>query len=454
MKEEERFLFNNFPSVSAKQWKQKIQFDLRGSDYNSLLTNTNDGITINPFYHLDTFETLEIPKPKHDSKICQQIFIESEKIANKITKNAIDKGANSIKFIAKKPFDFEQLFKNLIEEKVSFIIEIQFLEYPFLSKLISFAKPKNIDLFIDILGNLARTGNWFYSEEEDFKIIKKALQQSENIINILGVDASLYHNSGANNIQQISYALSHFVAYLDKNIVPQKVIFYTAVGSNYFFEISKIRALRYLFNLVVDQLDINCEMKLLAIPATRNKTIYDYNVNILRTTTEKMSAMLGGAEYICSFPYDYIYHKSNDFGERIARNQLLILKEESYFTDAHKMADGAYYIEKITLQLAEKSLVVLKDIDKNGRFLQQIKKGTIQRKIEESAKKEQEQFDKGELVLLGTNKYPNEKDKMIDDLELFPFVKKQYRKTVVKPIIEKRLAQEVEKKRLEKEKTE
>ncbi len=445
------FLFDEFSPVSAKEWKQKIQFDLKGADYNALLTSTNDGITINPFYHLDTFETLEVPNPKHDSKICQQIFVDSEKIANKIAKDAILKGADSVNFIATKPFDFELVFKDLLPDKVSFILEIRFLKEDFLTELIHFVTEKNIVLFIDIIGNLARSGNWFFSKKEDFEIVKKLLRESENKINIIGVDAALYQNSGANNIQQITYALAHFLVYLDYGIVPEKVFFKMAIGSNYFFEISKIRALRFLFDLITKEMEIDCEMKVMAIPSKRNKTIYDYNVNMLRTTTEKMSAMLGGAEYICSFPYDAIYHKSNDFGERIARNQLLVLKEESYFKDAYKVADGSYYIEKITLQLAEKALKLLKDIDKNGGFLQQLKKGTIQRKIEESAKKEQTQFDKGELVLLGTNKYPNEKDKMKDNLELFPFVKYKPRKTIIKPIIEKRLAEKIELERLEKE---
>lgn len=445
------FLFDAFSPVSAKEWKQKIQFDLKGADYNSLLTNTLDGITINPFYHLDTFESLEIPTPKHDSKICQQIFIDSEKITNKIAKNAFKNGVDTIKFSASKGFDYKQVFKDLDSKKVSFILEIHFLEKAFLTAFIPFAKQKNIAVFIDVIGNLARTGNWFYSQKEDFEMVKNSLRESKNKMNIIGVDGTIYQNSGANNIQQIAYVLTQFLAYLDHDIVPKKVLFQVAIGSNYFFEISKIRALRYLFDLLTKELEIDCDMKVIAIPSKRNKTIYDYNVNMLRTTTEKMSAMLGGAEFVCSFPYDAIYHKSNDFGERIARNQLLVLKEESYFKEAYKVANGSYFIEKISVQLAEKALELLKDIDKNGGFLQQLKKGTMQRKIEESAKKEQMQFDKGELILLGTNKYPNEKDKMKENLELYPFVKYKPRKTTVKPIIEKRLAEKIEQNRLKEE---
>jgi methylmalonyl-CoA mutase len=101
--------------------------------------------------------------------------------------------------------------------------------------------------------------------------------------------------------------------------------------------------------------------------------------------------------------------------------------------------------------LAEKSLVLFKDIEANGGFLKQLNEGIIKRKIQESADKEQELFDSGKEILLGTNKYPNKKDQMTDDLELFPFVKIKPRKTLITPIIEKRLAEKMEQQRLKEE---
>jgi methylmalonyl-CoA mutase len=164
-----------------------------------------------------------------------------------------------------------------------------------------------------------------------------------------------------------------------------------------------------------------------------------------------MSAILGGADTICNLSYDAIYHKDNEFGERIARNQLLILKHESYFEIVNNASDGSYYIESLTTQLAEKALNLFKDIEANGGFLHQLKAGTIQRKIKESALKEQQLFDSGAEVLLGTNKHPNINDKMKDELELYPFVKSKTRKTLIEPIIEKRLAETLEQERLKKE---
>ena len=169
---------------------------------------------------------------------------------------------------------------------------------------------------------------------------------------------------------------------------------------------------------------------------------------MLRTTTECMSAILGGANAVANLPYDALYHKDNEFGDRISRNQLLVLKHESYFDKVNNPADGAYYIETITQQLAEKALDLFKDIERNGGFITQLIEGTIQRKISESAAKQQELFDSGKEVLLGTNKFPNKNDLMKDELELYPFVKQNPRKTLITPIIEKRLAEKLEQERL------
>jgi len=164
-----------------------------------------------------------------------------------------------------------------------------------------------------------------------------------------------------------------------------------------------------------------------------------------------MSAILGGANTINNMSYDALFHKDNEFGERISRNQLLILKHESYFDKIDNPTDGTYYIESLTNQLAEKGLELFKDIEKNGGFLKQLKAGTIQRKIKESALKEQQLFDKGEHTLLGTNKHANPNDKMKNKLEIYPFVKTNQRKTLIAPIIEKRLSETLEQKRLKNE---
>jgi hypothetical protein len=124
---------------------------------------------------------------------------------------------------------------------------------------------------------------------------------------------------------------------------------------------------RSIFEIIdsIKEYNIDAEPKIFVEPTLRNKTLYDYNVNMLRTTTEYMSAILGGADYVMPLAYDAIYHKSNPFGDRIARNQLLILKHESYFDEVLNPSDGSYYIESLTQTFAEKALAYLKNIEKN-----------------------------------------------------------------------------------------
>jgi methylmalonyl-CoA mutase len=257
-------------------------------------------------------------------------------------------------------------------------------------------------------------------------------------------------------VQQLAYALAHANEYLNHasaslsnlSLSEVEMTFHLAIGSNYFFEIAKIRALRKLYATLAKEYGAKETCHIIAKPSKRNKTLYDYNVNLLRSTTECMSAVLGGADAVCNLPYDALYHKSNEFGERIARNQLLVLKNESYFDTVSNAADGTYYIESLTDELAEKALQLFKEIESNGGLLKQLKEGTIQKKIKESAQKEQQRFDSGELKLLGTNFHPNKNDRMKADLELFPFVKHNPTKTLIAPIVEKRISEITEQERL------
>ncbi len=467
-------LFNDFEGVSSKQWKQKIQYDLKGADYNeSLVWQSLEGINVAPTYHAEDFSEKFQPIVGNPNlwNIAQSIFIDDEIIVNNLAIDAIKRGAESIIFSASKVFDIKQVFKNFPFEKIPIYFDFKFLDEAFLLKLKSFLSSNKAEVFynVDLLGNLAESGNWFENETKDYTKLHSILKDLnvEESPNLLSINASLFQNAGANMVQQLAYALAQANEYLnhllqlhekDSALFSEdfftkcQLTFKISVGSNYFFEIAKIRALRKLYVALASEYNFNPACHIIATPSKRNKTIYDYNVNMLRTTSECMSAILGGANTICNLPYDSIYHKSNEFGERISRNQLLILKRESYFDVVGNSADGSYYIESITNQLAEKALSVFKEIEKGGGFLKQLQEGTIQKKIKESAEKEQDYFDEGKLKLLGTNYHINKNDKMHNDLQLFPFVKTNIRKTLISPIVEKRIAEKNEMERLELEK--
>lgn len=449
-------LFNEFEPVSSKQWKQQIQYELKGADYNdTLIWESPEGIKVKPFYHKDEFNVAtHVAGKAAEFTICQNIFVHDvEKSAGRAA-STLKRGAESLRFtIQEENTDVEKLL-SLVPQGTSVYFHLGFLSIDFVKKLDSIAKQRNADFYVqlDPIGQLAKEGNWFTSLENDLEALNTIAIACTNI-HFLSVDSSLYQNAGANIVQQIAYTMAHANEYFNRVATIHKpIVLQAAVGTNYFFEIAKLRAMRLLFNLLAAEYDHNYDCHIIATPTKRNKTLYDYNVNMLRTTTECMSAILGGADTVANLAYDSLYHKDNEFGDRIARNQLLVLKHESYFDKVNNPADGAYYIEELTQQLAEKALALFKDIEANGGFLTQLIEGTIQRKIQESATKEQELFDTGKEVLLGTNKYPNKNDRMSHDLELYPFVKSNPRKTLIIPVIERRLAEKTEQERLENEK--
>lgn len=449
-------LFTDFDPVSAKAYKQKIQFDLKGGSYNdTLVWNSNEGIDIKPFYHSDDASTFpEVPGIPSSWYIGEDIFIQDPKVAATTANTIIEAGVEALYFIADAPFDCSILFEGLTSKETPIHFKLQFLDQAFCNQILQASEGYTLYLNIDLIHHLAEDGNWFHNLKEDHRILDALLQKEKNT---LSVDIDLYQNAGANMVQQLAYGIAQANEYLQhletQKLSTPSLTFQVAIGSNYFFEIAKLRALRQLITVLAQEYAFAKALKIhiIARPSLRNKTIYDYNTNMLRTTTEVMSAVLGGADTVINMPYDYIYHKTNDFGQRISRNQLIILKRESYFDAVSNPADGTYYIEAITKQLSEKALLLFKDIEAQGGFLKQLKEGTIQRKIQESATKEQDQFKNQEKILLGTNKHPNPNDRMKEELELYPFVKIKPRKTLIAPIIKRRLSEEVEQERLKTE---
>ena len=449
-------LFDNFNPVSEKEWKQKIQYDLKGKDYNEeVVWNSPEGIKVKPFYHAEDLEHITVTSSHITSwNIGQAIYSGNAIMANEKALKYIAKGAEAIRFVIPTDVvDGATLLNNIDLNAVNVYFDMQFLSKDYITKTLDkVTDSKKIHFQIDPIGHLAKSGNWYESMPSDINLVNDLA--ALNIDNLLSVDVSLYQNAGADMVQQLADALSHANEYL--NILQERgnlaklksVDFKVAVGGNYFFEIAKIKALRNLWNVLAQAYDIAVPCHIITQPSRRNKTIYDYNVNLLRTTTECMSAVLGGSDAVFNLNYNSEYKKDNDFAERIAFNQLILLKEESYFDKVENPAEGSYYIETISAQLAEKALILFKAIEKDGGFLKQLKNHTIQNRIADSAQKQQEKFNTKKTVLVGSNAYQNENDKMAQEIELYPFVKKNPRKTLITPIIEKRLAEELEQNRL------
>lgn len=450
-------LFDEFSAVSAKQWKQKIQVDLKGADYNNTLVwESLEGIKVKPFYSPEDLEALpryQMPK-EHQWKTGQHFVFSTEQETNSLVLNAINNGAQeiSISGIPNK-VDNTSLLKEINHQTTALQLAFSSASLEDYTNILKYWKPEYQPLVLafDPVGQLAENGNWPNRMETDL-LHAKELLATNTIGNVYShtVNLELYQNAGANCIQQLAYGLAHANEYL--NLVEDgkqcHLNFKLAIGGNYFFEIAKVRALRWLLESLQDKFDGNFKFKLTACPSLRNKTIYDYNVNMLRTTAESMAAVLGGADTVINTPYDSLFNPSNDFGDRIARNQLLLLKEEAYLDEALQATDGAYYIEVVTHQMAQAALDLWKQLEASGGYLVNLKKGILQKKIKEAAQKEQDLFNAGTLPLIGTNVYQNPQDKMKASLQKSPFLACNKRKTLLPPILRKRLAETLEQNRL------
>jgi len=454
-------LFDDFNSVSAKAWKQKIQLDLKGEEYQNIIWKSPEGIDVKPFYTHEDLQTFShsVNMPSSWS-ICETIYTKNGKDANAKALHSLSKGSDSLKFIMPNTdISVSEILQDIDTSTTNIYADLSYLDTQF---IINNWKDHNINFNIDVIGNLTKSGNWYIDLNNDFHHFKNLVRKTQRI----SVDATGYQNAGANISQEIAYVLAHTNEYLNRvydddilrlqfeKKIDAKIYLFVqiAVGSNYFFEIAKLRTIRLLLNKLFLEYHFKIDLCLEVTPTKRNKTLYDYNTNMIRTTTESMSAILGGANLINNLDYDALYHKKNEFGSRISRNQLLILKHESYFNSVNNISDGSYYIESLTNQLAKKSLMLFKQIENNKGFISQLFDGTIQRKIKESARKEQYLFDNDIEILVGTNKYHNLKDKMQNELELYPFKKTNVRKTLIEPIIATRLSETIEKERLKNEK--
>jgi methylmalonyl-CoA mutase len=186
-------------------------------------------------------------------------------------------------------------------------------------------------------------------------------------------------------------------------------------------EIAKLRASRLLWAKIVEQYKpVNQESACMDIHVTTslwNKTIFDPYVNILRTTTETMAASLGGANSITVLPFDITYKKGDDFSNRIARNQQIIIKEESYFNKVADIAGGSYYIENLTDAIADAAWKLFQSIEEKGGLIEQIKNGSIYDELEKTCMQRDMDIAMRKTVMLGTNQHPNQKETMLDKIQ-------------------------------------
>jgi len=456
MNKDFKALFTDFPEITTQDWKEKIIKDLKGRDYETLINKTDFGLNFEPFYRKEDLKEIpfvdnipgEFPfvrstKQDNDWKIRQILLVNDIKKANAQAVKLLQTGVNSILFCFMEDKlssvnDLAILLKNidLTETEVSFNYKPG--AFTIQGLYIEYIEQNNIDVNkisgsfnFNPFGKLLMTGKRAQNEKL-LKLTRFVNTNAEKLGNYgaVTIGTVMYSNAGANTIQEIAFALSQAVEYINKYTdsnpdgiekILSRMEFTFATGGDYFIEIAKYRAVRYLWAKIVKEFGVeNKELqkiKMNAINTNWNKTIYDAHVNMLRVTTETMSAAIGGVDSISVAPYDATFKMPDEFSYRIAKNTQIILKEESYFDKIVDPAGGSYYIEKLTNDISVKAWKLFLEIENKGGFYENIKNNTIQNMIEESANAKNMKIAQGRISILGTNKYPNQDETAADKIK-------------------------------------
>lgn len=448
-------LFEEFAPVSTQQWEEVIVKDLKGADYQKkLIWKTDEGFLVRPYYRAEDLKAIEYlegfptesPYIRGNSlnnkwNIVQEIQTPSIVEAHKIAIESIEKGANALVFNTqniKNTTDFSTLLKDINLNEIS-IYFTKASSYPELTTFfVTYLKKEKIDLNsihggldFDAIAYLLKNQKFYRNQKEDMLEVLTLLQLTQELPNfkILNINAALLNNAGSTMIQELGYGIAianEYLAYTAEHHIhiddiSPKIQFTFSIGSNYFMEIAKLRAARLLWATIIEvyhpEKEQSASMYILSQASLWNKTIYDPYVNMLRTTTEGMSASIGGADAISLRPYDAAYKNDDDFSRRISRNVQVLLKEESYFDKVADPAAGSYYIENLTDSIAEVSWNLFQDTEKQGGIIKLIENGSIKAEVEKSCQKRDMDIATRKLVLLGTNQYPNINETMLDKIK-------------------------------------
>ena len=437
-------LFSDFTAPSAQEWRDKIEVDLKGADYQKkMVWRTNEGFSMEPFYRKEDVDKLplvnalpgEFPYVRGNKAadnawhVRQNIKCACPKEANAKALDILDKGVDSLGFCI--PADklsaeyIEQLLDGIYVECVELNFHTCQRHSLELARLLdAYFRAKGADLTkiegsiaFDPLEKLLTKGADRTALLADGKQIIEIFAEYPNF-RALAVNAFKLTDAGAYSYQDLGYALAWGNEYLNSltelGVAPETVAgnlkFNLGINGVYFMEIAKLRAARMLWAQVVAQYTADKEaakMHVCAYTTTYNQTIFDSYVNLLRSQTESMSAALGGVESIVVRPFDLPYETPTEFAERIARNQQLLLKDECHFDRMVDVAGGSYFIEELTAALAQQAWKLFLSVEEAGGFLKAAQAGTIQTAINETNKTRHANAGKRKEFLLGTNQFPN-----------------------------------------------
>ena len=440
-------LFSEFPEIHKEQWKGKTLKDLKGADFDKkLVWSTLEGINLQPYYASEDLENLDYLKKFETNNINiedgsqgprywinrEKIVVEDAGLANKAAIKALNSGADGLIFdlTGKEVIDIKKLLNNILPLHCS----VSFIADRDAAKLIkgyfTYESENHIEtnqLFgsinYDPIRNLTLKGKM---ADDGFKVLKEIIEITDSADRFYGltVNGAQFQNSGSSIVQELAFTLNVAVDYIDKlgelgistEMVIRNMEFCLPVGTDYFLEIAKLRTLRILFYKIAESYGLSeydpGSLNIHSVSSSWTKTVYDPYVNMLRNTTEAMSAVIGGCNALTISPYNENFEQPTELSKRISRNVSNILKEESYFDKIVDPSAGSYYIENITDELVQKIWQLFTEVEKEGGFINSFTSGKIQSRVKETREKRLALAAQRRKIFVGTNQYPNNKEQL------------------------------------------
>ncbi|REE80929.1 methylmalonyl-CoA mutase [Lutibacter oceani] len=429
MNSKKKQLFSEFPPVSTEQWMERVTADLKGADFDKKLVWKNlSGIKINPCYNAeDTITQLKNTGENSQSLVnYRNIVVSNAESGNKLAIKAVEEGMNGIIFQLKENVSVITLLNGLDLNSTTVAFEIVAEAVAFTKDLVAFAKDSDLKGYINtgIISNYTTTGTFDTSQVEVAAELVKLTADFPNF-KAITISGTEYLDSGANQVQEIAYTLNSLVFLIEKlsekgvevQTIFNNLNFKLAIGLEYFVEIGKFRAFNNLLAEVAAKYGVvDFSNTLTAKTSIWSKSVTDAETNMLRATTEAMSAILGNVDGILVDAYDKEFKNSSDFSSRIAGNITTILREESYFGKVANPVDGSYYIEEVSTKIAEKALELFKAIEADGGFYTAFENETIQQQIAEIRLQKLKLISQRRTPMVGINKYPNLMEKVAANL--------------------------------------
>lgn len=425
--------FTEFEPLSTAAWQQRIARDLKGADPADLRWETPDGLSLEPFYHREALAALggePAPqvRPFHRSapngwRNLPTLLVPAGHDGHAAIDHAaraLRAGADGAHFDISDPalFDLGYLAATLPLAEGIWGFTISQQPDPFLGQLLDAAGPVKLRGFLRYSPGPSTSPDDFAMQTQ---ALLRCLELTRHLPEFfpLAINGAFFGNRGATPVQQLAYSLSIAASFLDNltahdldldaTAVASAIHFHLSIGPSYFTEIAKLRALRRLWATVLHAFGVRPEvaatLRIHATTSSWTQTTLDPHTNMLRATTEAMSAVLGGADSISVTPYDSLYAAPNEFSARIARNIPVILREEAYLDRVADPAAGSYFIETLTDQLAREAWALFQETEAAGGFIM-----TRAKAFESIRLATMDQFRRiatGEQVIVGTNRFQN-----------------------------------------------